>query len=176
MSQEEAAAAPITTETNIPALFVDTGVEEEDNLPKPPTKAEIWNEIKILSFTRTITTLYLLVLLSLQSHIQLNLIGRSSYLSSLVASTTGQTDFERDFNFERDLEAGTSDGRRKRRAGVMTEGESRIYLSFSWYLLHVGWKALAERVREAVEIEVGSCVGVSFLHYSAALTDSFCLA
>jgi peroxin-3 len=41
------------------------------------------------------------------------------------------------------------------RKGLSFETE-RKYLTFSWFLLNVGWKGLVERVRKAVEDTVGA--------------------
>ncbi len=48
-------------------------------------KLRLWNDLKLTAFTRTITSLYCVVLLTLQTHIQLNLIGRFAYLTSVEA-------------------------------------------------------------------------------------------
>ncbi|KAL8276460.1 hypothetical protein RQP46_011162 [Phenoliferia psychrophenolica] len=80
-----------------PAVESPAAAPEPEPTPEPtpsaptPTRVELWTEIKILSFTRTLTSLYLLTLLSLQTHIQLNLLGRASYVSSVLAGLPSST-------------------------------------------------------------------------------------
>ncbi|KAJ3187669.1 peroxin [Gaertneriomyces sp. JEL0708] len=106
------------------------------------SKMELWDELKILSFTRTVSAVYLTTLLILFTHLQLNLLGRFFYLDSVVA-------FSQDMH-ERQL-TGTAGSRR----GV-SDGTERKYLTFSWYILNVGWKRCVARVKKAVEEVVGS--------------------
>ncbi|KAG0248157.1 peroxin, partial [Linnemannia exigua] len=49
------------------------------------TKLELWNELKVMSFTRTVTALYSLTFLTLLTQVQLNLLGRFTYVSSVIA-------------------------------------------------------------------------------------------
>ncbi|KAI8799597.1 Peroxin-3 [Cladochytrium replicatum] len=103
-------------------------------------KMELWGELKIQSFTRTIAAVYLVTLLSSFTHIQLNLLGRLFYLDSVVSfSQKGR---------EKEVAVTTA-------KGVSVETE-RKYLTFSWFLLNRGWRACVERVKNAVELTVGS--------------------
>jgi peroxin-3 len=34
--------------------------------------------------------------------------------------------------------------------------DERVYLSYSWWILHEGWRGVSQRVREAVEEVFGS--------------------
>ncbi|TNY20149.1 microbody peroxisome biogenesis protein peroxin 3 [Rhodotorula diobovata] len=151
--------------------------------PQEPekSKAELWNEIKLLSFTRLITSLYVLVLLSLQTHVQLALLGRASYVDSLLSSLPPRTpppapsaalpaadstvpaplgaDEKADHDLERALYEAkrlppTTEERREEKERERKDLE-RKYLTFSWWLLHEGWKVVRERVEEAVEAVVG---------------------
>ncbi|KND01018.1 uncharacterized protein SPPG_09176 [Spizellomyces punctatus DAOM BR117] len=106
------------------------------------TKLEIWEELKLLSFTRTISSVYLVTLLIVFTHLQLSLLGRFFYLDSVVAFS--QTDREQQVR-------GTVGGRK----GVSDETE-RKYLTFSWYVLNVGWKQCVAQVQRAVQEVVGS--------------------
>ncbi|CAG8439791.1 12096_t:CDS:2 [Ambispora leptoticha] len=63
---------------------VDTAVSRA-NLKT--AKLELWSEIKIKSFTRTISAIYSVTLLTILIHIQLNLLGRFNYLYSVVSLT-----------------------------------------------------------------------------------------
>ncbi|KAJ3167135.1 peroxin [Geranomyces variabilis] len=111
--------------------------------PKPKKgKIELWQELKILSFTRTISSVYLVTLLIVFTHLQLNLLGRFFYLDSVVAFS--QVDHEQEIK-------GTVGGTK----GVSDETE-RKYLTFSWYVLNVGWKQCVKKVQAAVDEVVGS--------------------
>ncbi|KAA8643101.1 hypothetical protein EYZ11_004989 [Aspergillus tanneri] len=117
---------------------------EGDGQPRPKrNKTQLWSEVKITSITRTFTLIYTLSLLTIFTRIQLNLLGRRNYLSSVIslatppanASTIRLEDHDDD-----DL--------------TQTLGNdfetNRRYLAFSWWLLHRGWKALMQEVQEAV--------------------------
>lgn len=152
----------------------------EEALPKK-TKAELWHEIKTLSFTRLVTSIYVLVLLTLQTHVQLALLGRASYVSSLLSTLPprspspprykrlhngldkasskpslaetdlldGDVDLERALYDAKQLPLKAEDEDEQRR------DVERKYLTFSWWLLHEGWKLVEKRVEEAVEAVVG---------------------
>ncbi|GLB45164.1 putative peroxin-3 [Lyophyllum shimeji] len=134
------------------------------------TTAELWNEVKILTFTRTLTTLYSTTLLSLLTTIQLTLLARSKYIHSVLQ-------LEREERMQDRLEDELSlsnilmksgKGLEELLAGDMSavldddedqpaeaeyiseEVESR-FLTLSWWILHVGWKDVGERVRRGVE-------------------------
>lgn len=92
--------------------------------------------------------IYTLSLLTLLTRIQLNLLGRRNYLSSVVslaspsndASTIRLEDHDDEFSqaFGNDFET------------------NRRYLTFSWWLLHRGWKDLTAKVRSTVEEVFGA--------------------
>lgn len=56
-----------------------------------------------------------------------------------------------------------------RSVGVSKDTERR-YLTFSWWLLHRGWKIVADRVQRAVEEVVSPWVICSGFHYLCMLT------
>ncbi|KAM0788638.1 hypothetical protein ACM66B_006108 [Microbotryomycetes sp. NB124-2] len=121
------------------------------------SRAELWNDIKILSFARTITSIYVLTLLTLQTHVQLNLLGRAAYVVSVLSAlpeSTSTTDLP-SMQDERDLEMALYEEKRKQNSVGISKDTERRYLTFSWWLLHRGWKQVAERVRQAVEEVVG---------------------
>lgn len=85
---------------------------------------------------------YTLALLNIFTRIQLNLLGRRNYLSSVISlakpvseSTISLEDHDDDM--------------------TQTLGDdfntNRRYLAFSWWLLHRGWKEMMERVQPVVE-------------------------
>lgn len=136
---------------------------------KPKSKTQLWNELKIncmfdkrtlepctsrhlanflAAITRTFTLIYTLSLLTLLTRIQLNLLGRRNYLSSVVSlatpppnsSTINLEDHDDDVNqaFGNDFET------------------NRRYLTFSWWLLHRGWKDLMNKVESSVKEAFGA--------------------
>lgn len=114
------------------------------------TKAEIWNELKILAFSRLLTSIYCLALLTLQTHVQLNLLGRYAYVSSVFAMAENEDhpSYSELPTFARRPE----DDEATKSVDLRTE---RRYLTFSWWLLHRGWEEVALRVREKVEEVLG---------------------
>ncbi|GAA5898819.1 Pex3p [Sporobolomyces salmoneus] len=172
--------APIRVQESTAEESVVDPVEPE---PAPlPTKSKIqlWNEIKILSFTRLLTSIYVLSLLTLQTHVQLALLGRAHYVKSLIDSLPprspspnsssifppvdekgkGKAHDEPLMSNGDDLEAALY--RAKELASTSEREEDRVnedverkYLTFSWWLLHEGWKVVRDRVQEKVEEVVG---------------------
>ena len=180
----------------------------EETLPRK-TKAELWHQIKTLcasllggsssirsfsdfaryaplpavrtAFNRLVTSIYVLVLLTLQTHVQLALLGRASYVSSLLSTLPprspspprhkrlhdqpdtasskpsladtdlldGDLDLEQALYEAKQLSLTAEDEDEQRR------DVERKYLTFSWWLLHEGWKLVEKRVEGAVEAVVG---------------------
>ncbi|KAJ5198952.1 Peroxin-3 [Penicillium cf. griseofulvum] len=112
--------------------------------PRPKrNKTQLWNEVKITSVTRSFTMVYTLSLLTIFTHIQLNLLGRRNYLSSVISLATPPANTSTIILEDHDDEL------------TQTLGDdfetNRRYLAFSWWLLHRGWKDLMGRVQPAVE-------------------------
>ncbi|EPQ25809.1 uncharacterized protein PFL1_06676 [Pseudozyma flocculosa PF-1] len=110
-------------------------------------KLKLWNELKIVSFSRTVTSLYCVALLTLQTHVQLNLIGRFAYLASIEAQMMS-TELDGQLVGADWQDAGSRD--QAGQFGLDHETE-RLYLTYSWWFLHRGWDQLATRVVQAVE-------------------------
>ncbi|RDB16202.1 Peroxisomal biogenesis factor 3 [Hypsizygus marmoreus] len=132
------------------------------------TTAELWNDVKILTLTRTLTTLYSTTLLSLLTTIQLTLLARSKYIQSVLQ-------LERDERLQQHIEAQFSLSNLLLQSGKgletllsgdmealldddegpaipsLTEDVETRFLTMSWWILHVGWKDVGERVRRSVE-------------------------
>ena len=139
--------------------------------PYPPhplaqkSKAELWADLKLQTFTRTLTIIYAIALLSLQTHVQLNLLGRAKYLQSVRALEREERAKEglglgemlffggRMDQLENDQEKQVDE-----EWDEVDEDVERKYLTVSWWLLHIGWRELAERVRVAVEEVFDGCV------------------
>jgi peroxin-3 len=111
-----------------------------------------------LAVTRTLTILYSTTLLALFTNIQLTLLARSKYVHSILQQ-------ERDERLRERLEYGASVWGGvgnlldlENMVGGDDDEEEEIseqieikYLTLSWWILHVGWKDIAERVRRGVE-------------------------
>ncbi|KAF8554544.1 hypothetical protein OG21DRAFT_1051916 [Imleria badia] len=139
----------------------------------PRTKGQLWNEVKILALTRTLTTLYTITLLSLLTAVQLNVLGRSRYIDSVRASDRAERAREQvpDFSLSGilareavakivDVEAiwpawifgdGEDGDEGDGRLDAIPEGTELRFLTLSWWVLHVGWKDVAARIRSSVE-------------------------
>ncbi|KAL3476124.1 Peroxin-3-domain-containing protein [Aspergillus californicus] len=122
---------------------------EGDTSPQPKrNKTQLWNEVKVTSITRSFTLIYTLSLLTVFTRVQLNLLGRRNYLSSVISLAIPPADSStiRLEDHDDDL--------------TQTLGNdfetNRRYLAFSWWLLHRGWKQLMEEVQTAVVEVFGS--------------------
>ncbi|KAJ3067206.1 peroxin, partial [Quaeritorhiza haematococci] len=93
---------------------------------------------------------YLVTLLTLFTHLQLNLLGRFIYLDSVSVFT--ERGHEQELVGNISSSSSTSNGSKR---GLSFDTE-RKYLTFSWFVLNVGWKRCVERVRKVVEEVVGS--------------------
>ncbi|KAH8702565.1 putative peroxisomal membrane protein [Talaromyces proteolyticus] len=123
-------------------------VTDTDTQRPARSKTELWNEVKISSITRAIILIYSLSLLTLLTRIQLNLLGRRNYLSSVVSLASPSNDVST-------IRLEDNDDEFSQAFGNDFE-TNRRYLTFSWWLLHRGWKGLMEKVRTAVEEVFGS--------------------
>ncbi|KAK4115086.1 Peroxin-3, partial [Canariomyces notabilis] len=112
--------------------------------PQKPrkTKRQLWDDLTISSITRAYTLLYTLGLLTMLTRIQLNLLGRRSYLSSVVSLATGGA------QATISLENNDDDG--PEQAYGTDFDVNRKYLTFSWWLLNRGWIDVMQRVEAAV--------------------------
>ncbi|KAF9914587.1 peroxin [Lobosporangium transversale] len=142
-----------STERNVSeestARLQATAIDETAALIDRRVKLELWTELKIMSFTRTITALYSLTLLTLLTQIQLNLLGRFTYVSSVVAlSNTTDASYR--------VESPAPKGSLTSVNGLLDFQTEKKYLTFSYWLLHEGWRRWSEKVREVVDDIVGS--------------------
>lgn len=128
-----------------------TSQMDASGIPRPRrTKAQLWNELKITSIVRAFTLIYSLSLLILLTRIQLNLLGRLNYLSSVVSlSQPPPPERANSISLENHEDLGG--------ASFGNDFETnRRFLTFSWYLLHRGYARIMERVRSAVEEVFGN--------------------
>lgn len=119
------------------------GADQQDK----QEKLRLWAELKVMAFTRTVSAVYLVALLSMLTHLQLNLLGRFIYLDSVI-KIDAQTNLP---VLSPPTEA--QDAEAKPTLDTQTE---RQYLLFSSFLLKEGWRRLVDRVRVAVEESVGN--------------------
>lgn len=95
-----------------------------------------------VAITRSFSLLYTLCLLTLLTRIQLNLLGRRNYLSSIVSASYPPKD--KTIRLEN-----RDDDNGEQPYGNDFE-TNRKFLTFSWWLLHRGWRDLMEEVQSAV--------------------------
>ncbi|KAH9440499.1 hypothetical protein MJO28_016302 [Puccinia striiformis f. sp. tritici] len=113
-------------------------------------RSEIWREMMIISFTRLFTCLYGVTLLTLQTHIQLGLLGRDSYLSSILSTSKAGLLMDDDEEDSDDEDRTDFPGSQLDPSYLIDSLVERKYLTFSYWYLHHGWVILAARTRSAV--------------------------
>jgi peroxin-3 len=100
------------------------------------------------AITRSFALIYTLSLLTIFTRIQLNLLGRRNYLSSVLSLASPS---------ENDSSIRLEDNADDLGQAFGNDFETnRRYLTFSWWLLHRGCKDLMENVRAAVEDVFGA--------------------
>lgn len=146
------------------------GASGEEKRPQK-SKAQLWNEVKIsckdrpaspfcyhpsspsradgvTAITRTLTLIYTLSLLNLLTRIQLNLLGRRTYISSLIAASHAPPSPTISLeNNDDDLDMGEKAYATTAAPDFDTNWR---YLTFSWWLLHKGWRQILREVEAAV--------------------------
>lgn len=93
--------------------------------------------------------IYTLALLILLTRIQLNLLGRRSYLSSVVSLATGGIE-------KSTISLENHDDDNPDQAYGNDFETNRQYLTFSWWLLHRGWREVMLKVEAAVKDVFGT--------------------
>lgn len=99
------------------------------------------------ALTRAYTLVYVLALLTMLTRVQLNLLGRRSYLSSVISLATGTAQSTINLENNDDVEENENPEQQVYGSDFDT---NRKYLTFSWWLLNRGWEELGRRVEEAV--------------------------
>jgi peroxin-3 len=94
------------------------------------------------AISRAYTLLYTLGLLTMLTRVQLNLLGRRSYLSSVVSLATGGAPGT--------ISLENNDDDSREQAYGTDFDVNRKYLTFSWWLLNRGWVDVMHRVEHAV--------------------------
>lgn len=103
------------------------------------------------AITRALTLLYTISLLNILTRIQLNLLGRRTYLSSVVSLANPQANTQ---SSTISLENRDDDNMENFYGNDFET--NRKYLTFSWWLLHRGSKHMMERVMVAVKDVFGA--------------------
>ncbi|CAK7563838.1 MAG: peroxin [Sporothrix epigloea] len=149
-------ASQVVLPAQAPASYsvaATTGGEPQRDAPKlRKTKRQLWDDLIISSITRAYTLLYTVSLLVMLTRIQLNLLGRRSYLSSVVSLATGSA------QATISLENNDDDNllQQQHILGNSIDFEvNRKYLAFSWWLLNRSWADLSQRVETAVRAAFG---------------------
>ncbi|KAM7204987.1 Peroxin-3 domain containing protein [Rhypophila sp. PSN 637] len=138
-----------TSSVSVPAPLTSTtgtdGTQDSPQIPPPKarkTKRQLWDDLTISSITRAYTLLYTLGLLTMLTRVQLNLLGRRSYLSSVVSLATGGT--------QATISLENNDDDSPEQAYGSDFEVNRKYLTFSWWLLNRGWVDIMQRVETSV--------------------------
>ncbi|KAK3333665.1 Peroxin-3 [Cercophora scortea] len=147
-NSQTSAPAPLTPSTTATDVSHDAQPPQTPQKPRK-TKRQLWDDLTISSITRAYTLLYTLALLAMLTRIQLNLLGRRSYLSSVVSLATGGA------HATISLENNDDDGSPEQAYGSDFD-INRKYLTFSWWLLNRGWVAVMQRVELAVRQVFGT--------------------
>ena len=120
-----------------------------------------------VAITRTMTTLYSTTLLCLLTTVQLTLLARAKYIKSILEQERDERTREHlqsELSLSRILFGGGQGltslmsqdsemllGKEEVSDEAISEDAESKYLTLSWWLLHVGWKDVGERVRRGVE-------------------------
>ncbi|KAJ2909392.1 peroxin [Coemansia aciculifera] len=103
--------------------------------PSRRTKVEIWEDIKLQSFARTLIAVYSESLLTMLVHIQLNMVGRSTYLDSVAGKLADPNDGQVSL-----------EGRYESR---LSAADEQNFLMLSWWFLNRGWRQLMAQIMAA---------------------------
>ena len=139
----------------------ESSAQGSSDSPSRRTKAQLWNELKIsckfvaewcyiwltivLAITRALTLIYTLSLLTLFTRIQLNLLGRRNYISSVAAVASPPPAYSSRIAMQ------NNDDAQDMNIFGNDFNTNRKYLTFSWWLLHRGYKEIMTLVSNAVK-------------------------
>jgi peroxin-3 len=112
------------------------------------TKRQLWDDLTISAVTRAFTLIYSLALLTMLTRVQLNLLGRRSYLSSVVSLAAGSQ--------AATISLENNDDDNTDQVYGSDFDTNRKYLTFSWWLINRGWIDIMQRVEGAVRTVFGS--------------------
>ncbi|KAG8166207.1 hypothetical protein KVR01_004759 [Diaporthe batatas] len=158
MTDEDGRSIVSASESGIHASQITIPPDGEQPEKPRRTKRQLWGDVTISSITRAYTLLYTLGLLTMLTRVQLNLLGRRSYLSSVVSLATGSASATISLENNDDDGGGLDDGDSSSAAHAYGDDfeVNRKYLTFSWWLLNRGWADVAARVEAAVRHVFGA--------------------
>ncbi|KAJ2850222.1 peroxin [Coemansia brasiliensis] len=137
---EDQGEASKVNDSESPAQTVNGTPARARDTPKR-TKVEIWEDIKVQSFARTMIAVYAESLLAILVHIQLNMVGRSTYLDSVIGKYT-------DVANDKVVLGG-------RYVSQLSLADEQNFLMLSWWFLNRGWRRLMTQMLNATN----QCVG-----------------
>lgn len=138
--------ASLQSSSYVHASQMTSGSGDASSSRPKRSKAQLWQEMKIHSVTRALTLIYTISLLTMLTRIQLNLLGRRTYLSSVVALASPPAPIE-----ESTISLENKDDDNYENMYGNDFDTNRKYLTFSWWLLHRGSKEIMERVMAIVK-------------------------
>ncbi|PTB67414.1 peroxin-3 protein [Trichoderma citrinoviride] len=146
---EDDSKSTVSVPVELGMPFTSDGSQQELAPPRPrKTKRQLWDDLTISAVTRSFTLVYTLALLTMLTRVQLNLLGRRSYLSSVVALATGSQ--QATINLE------NNDDDNPDQSYGSDFDTNRKYLTFSWWLLNRGWIDVMHSVESSVRTVFGS--------------------
>ncbi|KAI9292464.1 Peroxin-3 [Neoconidiobolus thromboides FSU 785] len=117
-------------------------------------KLKLWEQVKIMSFTRTLGSLYLINFLSLLTYIQMNLVGRLIYIESIIGAHPNLEALNRD---------STST------PAKMSYENEKLFLSFTWWFINRGYQSVMETIHNVVKNEMESIALSKKFNYTELL-------
>lgn len=131
----------------------------EVNYKPKRSKAQLWQDLKIQSLTRLFTLVYSSALLVFFTRLQLNILGRKNYITSVIQLADHQHSTEITMQDESELPGFGHEYNNNTNAEQFQDSHNtedtdnhinRMYLTFSWWFLNKGWNFLSEQVNMAV--------------------------
>ncbi|KAI3635868.1 hypothetical protein MIR68_006506 [Amoeboaphelidium protococcarum] len=111
-------------------------------------KAAYWDRLKQFSIARTVAALYIYNLFNLLLQVQLNMVGRYTYLESLDAIDADKVVYPvRSGDIDGNVQAGDHHHRTK----LLSAEVEKQYLSLSYYFMNVGMKQIVDMVLQCTK-------------------------
>eukprot|EP00245_Coleochaete_scutata_P003638 TRINITY_DN15409_c0_g1_i1.p1 TRINITY_DN15409_c0_g1~~TRINITY_DN15409_c0_g1_i1.p1 ORF type:complete len:401 (-),score=82.62 TRINITY_DN15409_c0_g1_i1:203-1405(-) len=133
--------------------------KEASNDLAPKEKVQIWQELKVLSFTRTACALWAVSLLDLFIRIQLNILGRHVYIGTSLMS-------------DRRPPSSVAVHLQNKKKAMLAMSCQHKYIAFADYLPHKGIESLVKDMHMRVE-RVVKIIPLKQLHTVDQLRDVF---
>lgn len=105
------------------------------------------------------TALYLICLLDLLTHVQLNLLGRYNYVSSIYEQALPEPDAQANglngHSGSEKYDTNSGDRSAPSSGKKLDSLSERQYLSFGWWFLQRGWRQVSRLVSQVVDESLG---------------------